>query len=244
MSKQLEYHKQKIYVCLQEHPGLHISKIAETIGINISLLKIIIEEMINDGLLLAFEDAGFKRYYVNGQHEKPHAQKMNDIRKKIYMLVAEQPGLNLTTIAEMLNMRISLAEYHLFLLEKNGLIQGQKDTGFKRYYVKDATIRSEDRILLGLLRQEIPLKIILLLLKHKTLQHKDILQHFDLAPSTLTYHINKLLKEGIIDVQTFGTEKGYFLKNKTAIVAFLTKYNLNKMIETFSDTWDDLSYDI
>ncbi len=244
MPKLMDATKQKIYQFLEENPGLHVSKIAEKMNMNISCLQEILDDLCREEVLHISYEGGFKRYYINEHQTTIHSQKMNELRKKIYTLISEHPGLNLTSIAEMLHMRVSLAEYHLFLLEKNGAIISIKETGFKRYYTKDTHISSDDRILLGLLRQEIPLKIILLLLKHPHLQHKELLEHFDIAPSTLTYHINKLLKDKIIDVQTYGAEKGYAIKNKRMVVEFLTRYKLHTMVETFTDTWNTLSYDI
>jgi len=83
-------------------------------------------------------------------------------RKKIYKLISKNPGLHLSMIADLLNMRISLVEYHLSYLEKNELIVARKEQYYKRYYVKDR-VGTRDKKVMALLRQEMPLRIVLFL---------------------------------------------------------------------------------
>ena len=45
-----------------------------------------------------------------------------ETRKKIYHLIAKNPGLNLSKIAEMLQMNVPLVDYHTRYLKDDGLI--------------------------------------------------------------------------------------------------------------------------
>ena len=169
---------------------------------------------------------------------------MNDIleletRRKIYNLILENPGLHLSKIAEILKMRISLVEYHLIFLEKNEIITPVRESGYTRFYVF-GEIGIKDKKILSLLRQEIPLRIILFLLKSDSIQHKDILENIDVAPSTLSYHLKKLVKHSIIATQTYGEERGYSIINKQEIIKLLVKYKPYNLIESFKDIWVDL----
>ena len=133
-------------------------------------------------------------------------------------------------------------EESILHLEKEGKIHTVKEGGYKRYYVKSSDLGVTERRMLALFRQELPLKIVLLLLNTPNLQHKELLKHFDISASTLSYHLNKLLQDGIIDVVTYGEGKGYFIKNKKAVLEFLTRYKLSKMVSNFTDMWSDLNY--
>jgi len=172
---------------------------------------------------------------------------MNDVleletRRKIYGLVAKNPGLHLSKIAELLDMRISLVEYHLIHLIKNQVIDANKESGYLRFYVK-GKIGIEDKKILSVLRQNIPLRILLYLLKNEILKHKEILENIDVAPSTLSYHLKKLVKYGLISVQTYGEEKGYSIVNRELIVGLLIQYKPYNLIESFKDIWIDLQVD-
>jgi predicted transcriptional regulator len=163
-----------------------------------------------------------------------------ETRRKIYDLVAKNPGLHLSKIADLLNMRVSLAEYHLLYLEKNQMVTPVSESGYTRYYVKGG-IGTEDKRVLALLRQDVPLRIILLLLKCVSSQHKELLQNIDVAPSTLSYHLKKLVACGIISVQTYGEERGYSVINKEMITRLLIQYKPYNLIESFKDVWTDLT---
>jgi predicted transcriptional regulator len=140
-------------------------------------------------------------------------------------------------------MRISLAEYHLLQMEKTNFIIAHKDNSghYKRYYVGDSDIGAEDKKLLSLLRQEICLRIVVYLLLKNKLRHRDLLQNLDIASSTLSFHISKLTKNGIIEINTYGDDKGYSLRNKKKIFRILVEYGLHLLLEDFRDAWKDLS---
>jgi len=165
-----------------------------------------------------------------------------ETRRKIYDLIAKNPGLHLSKIAELLGMRISLVEYHLFYLEKNELLVPVDEAGYNRYYVK-GEIGTADKKALALLRQNFPLRIVILLLKCDSSQHKELLQNLDCAPSTLSYHLKKLVKCGIVSVQSYGEEKGYSIVDKPMVTRLLVKYKPYSLIESFKDVWVDLKVD-
>lgn len=163
-----------------------------------------------------------------------------ETRRKIHNLISKTPGLHLSKIAEILKMRISLVEYHLIYLEKNQIVNPIKESGYVRYYIK-GKVGIEDKKILSILRQEIPLKIVLYILKREILQHKEILQYLNIAPSTLSYHLKKLLKYKIITVETYGEDKGYCINNKKMIVGVLVQYKPFDLFESFRDIWIDFT---
>ena len=161
-------------------------------------------------------------------------------RRNIYNLIQENPGLHLSKIAELSKLRISHVEYHLGYLEKHEVIVCIKEEGYRRYYVKE-TVGIKDKAVLALLRQEIPLKIVLYLLRYPRSLHKDILEHFDIAPSTLSYHLKKLQKRGIIDVHT--TPKGerqYSVVDEKEMTRILMQFKPYVAVDSFAGIWEDL----
>lgn len=162
-------------------------------------------------------------------------------QKQIYQLIIKQPGLNLTTIAETLGMSIELARYHLQYLEKNELINSEKEEGFHRYYLK-GEIGVKDKKFLSLFRQEMLLRIVLFLLKNPNSRHKEILEHFEMdTRSLLSYYLKRLVKKEILAMQEEGKEHRYRVLNEEEIVRFLIKYEPYKMLEGITDTWSDLN---
>jgi len=164
-----------------------------------------------------------------------------DTRKKIYQLIEQNPGLNLSTIAEMLSLDFQLVDYHTRYFEKQDLITIVKESGFKRYYVK-GSIGVMEQKLFDILRQDIPLKIVLFLLKNPSAKYQEILAAFDISKSTLSYHLKKLVKNKIVTVQPQGDEWAYVLVNEKDLIRFLLKYRPSDVLKRFKDAWDDFSF--
>ncbi len=242
MGYQTETDKIKIQEIIEKNPGIYLSKITEIIKLNISEVENIIRELEKENIIHCSFESGYKRYFKSKKTEHIHENKVYEIREIIYQLIKEKPGLYLSKIAEHLEMSVPLAEYHLSSLEKSGKIVTIKEKGFRRYYTKTEELGAFDRKTIALLRQKLPLQIVILLLKNSQMRHKDLMNHFDLAPSTLSYHLSKLLKQGIIDVKTYGKEKGYQIVNKRVLISYLTKYKIYTMAENLGDTWFDIKY--
>jgi predicted transcriptional regulator len=163
-----------------------------------------------------------------------------ETRRKIYDTISKNPGLHLSKIADLLQMRISHVEYHVHYLEKHDIITADKSTGYLRFYIK-GTISVQDKRYLTILRQKTLLHIVVFLLKNDIVQHKDILENVSVSPSTLSYHLKKLVKHEIIDVQRFGEDKGYQIKNREEIIAWLIQYKPFDLYEGFTNVWTDLT---
>lgn len=164
-----------------------------------------------------------------------------ETRRKIYDLVSRNPGLHLSKIAEILKMRTSLVEYHLLFLKKNNAIRVVKQSGYTRYYV-EGSIGISDKKTLSILRQEIPLQVVIYLIKNDDSPHKDILKNVDVSPSTLSYHLKKMTDNGIIHLNE-DKKNVYTLSNKEEIVKLLMNYKPFNLFDSFKDIWVDLSFD-
>lgn len=228
--------QKKIYSMILKYPMLYRTKIALLLDMNISIVEQLLDNLEKKGLIVSTEEEGLKKYYVKDKKNQLDQSRMVQSQQKIYELIQKNPGLHLSKISELMNMRLSLAQYHLLNLEHDNLIISVTEGGYKRYYVKDSTIGTEEKKLLALLRQEIPLKIVLFLLKKTTAKHKEIMEHLGISPSNLSYHLNRLVKYEIIEVKSYGDEKGYKLKNKKEVLQCLLNYIV---IDGFKDLWDD-----
>jgi len=158
------------------------------------------------------------------------------IRKEIYKLLELNPGLNLTTISEMLNISVALADYHLHYMGSNELITVNKEGGYKRYYIK-GSIGTEDKKVISLLRQELILNIILYFLKNPYSKPREIRKAIEISPSLLTYYLKKLVKYGIIKERDTGEKKEYFVVNEKQVVGLIIRYKPNILLKRFRDTW-------
>ena len=163
-----------------------------------------------------------------------------ETRRKIYDTISKNPGLHLSKIADLLQMRISHVEYHVHFMEKHDIITSEKTSGYIRFYIK-GTVGVQDKRFLSVLRQKTLLHIILFLLKNDVVQHKDLLENVSISPSTLSYHLKKLVHHDIVEVQRVGENKGYHLKNREEIIRWLIEYKPYDLYEEFTNVWTDLT---
>ena len=159
-----------------------------------------------------------------------------EIRKKIYKILLLNPGLNLSTIAEQLSISVPLADYHLHYLKENGLITTEKEGGYKRYYVR-GKIGSEDKKILSLFNQEIPLKLAIFLLRNPHSKPKEIRRKLEISPALLTYYLKKLIRYGVIAERPGDEKKRFVILNEKQVIRLLIRYRPNILLERFKDTW-------
>lgn len=234
--------EKKIYSFIEKNPGLYLSKIVELLDMPISSLENFLQKMQREGKITTVEKTGYKRFYVDKGKLRAKDKRVVEIRDRIYYLISKNPGLHLSKIAELMDIRVSLLEYHLNYLEKNSEITAATQGGhYKRYYTKDSGVGYQDKKIIDILRKEIPLKIVVFLLENPNSRYKEIQEHLGISAPLLTYHLNKLMENKIVNEPTY-TSKEYSIINEKEITKFLKKYRMYSLIGGFKDVWADLDY--
>jgi len=165
-----------------------------------------------------------------------------EIRREIYNLVLKYPGLHLREISRRMYIPFSTLKYHLDYLEKHEILHGKSDGRYIRYYVEYKVGRREKQIL-NLLRLDTPRNIILYLLIHLYSSQIDISGSLGKHPTTIEFHLKKLLemdiitpvevKDGkvyreikpkVVECSPVGKEKIYVLKDPQVIYDLLITY--------------------
>jgi predicted transcriptional regulator len=176
-----------------------------------------------------------------------------DTRRSIYELVSSQPGLHLREIARRLGMHINLVEYHLGHLIRSELVVEVRDAGYSRYFPTGPPgggagagadrLTSQEKRVLALLRQPMPLRIIVYLVAAGRAQHRELCAHLGCAPSTLTYHMQRLVAQQVASQVTAGEGKGYSLVDRRGIARLLMLYRPEPFdqIDAFTELWLDLA---
>ena len=165
-----------------------------------------------------------------------------ETRRNIFDILKKNPGLHLSKIAQTLKLRVSLVEYHLRYLEKHGLIQSDRHTGYNRYFIM-GEIKSIPKKNFSILRQKTLLTIVLFLLKKKQAKHKEILNKIDVSAATLSYHLKRLVKNNILEVDQQGTSRIYRIKNSEELIMWLIKYKPYNLLDGFNEIWLDFTFE-
>ncbi|MFQ5911311.1 MAG: winged helix-turn-helix transcriptional regulator [Thermoplasmata archaeon] len=170
-----------------------------------------------------------------------------ETRRQIFDLVVENPGLHLREIQRRLNMSVTLADHHLRILEKEGLLTVLEEGGYKRFYPSPRAARPiplspEDKKGLALLRQEGPLLIVLHILSHGPIRHGELQERTGLPPSTVSYHLGKLMKSGVVARAPREEGRTYGVLDPQRIALLITAYRPAEedFIDRFADLWRKL----
>ena len=234
--------RRRIIDILIKNPGLSTAQLAKILSISPSKAEKYLIFLQNNGEVLSLPYRGESSYYVRKRRRGSREKRTQEVRSKITDLLLEHPGMNMSAIAEKLDMSPQLAEYHLLNMERQYLIIGVKEEGeyYRRFYVKESEVGVRDKKILAILRQEHLLRIVLLIMKYPNVNHKDLSEHLNITPGTLTHHLIRLEECDLLDVVTSGREKEYKIKQTNEIIQLIRKYIFDIITERFHDIWDDL----
>jgi predicted transcriptional regulator len=163
-----------------------------------------------------------------------------ETRRNIYNIILQNPGLHVSKIAEILDLSFQLIDYHLVYMQRHGLITVEYEKGYKRCYIT-GEIGAEDKKILHFLRQELPLTIILYLLKNPYARHRDIYKEIGVSSPLSSYHLRKLVKNGIIEVSNSGKKYGYVVIDDKKVISLIIRYRPTCVAKMVNDTWADFA---
>lgn len=165
------------------------------------------------------------------------------IRRRVYEEVLRYPGIHVRGLERNLGVSAPLAQYHLRKLVEEGWVEVHEQGGYSRHYPtrkgRTAHVSDEDMPLVGLLREELPLHVALLLLDHGPQTHAELVERLGVAKSTLSYHLAKMAAAGLVDREP-GTTR-LRLADRDRVYRLLLAYRPTPdLLDAFADLWEDL----
>lgn len=164
-----------------------------------------------------------------------------EARRRIYEHIVANPGTHLRAVKEALEMPMGQLEYHLHFLEVQGLVGAKDDRYYKRFFPSE--MGATDRRLLSALRQEMPRRIVLLVLESPGVDHRTIQESTGLGASTLSFYMRDLIEKGLIERRREGRRSLYTVLDVDRVVKVLITYRpsfLDRMVDAFLETWFEL----
>lgn len=163
-------------------------------------------------------------------------------RRRIYSIIAKNPGLHFRELQRRTSIAIGALQYHTDFLKKSHLIRAEKDGKFVRFFPIREKQLEENNKLLPLLRHDSLRKIIIFLLTKKTATNKLISQKTGMAPSTVSWHLNSLLTQNIVVKKTRGRKSLFSLVDKDQIANILIHHKksfLDELVDNFVEVWQE-----
>jgi DNA-binding transcriptional ArsR family regulator len=162
-----------------------------------------------------------------------------DTRRRIYQFLQKFPGAHMREIGREAAIPMGTLEYHLHYLVKANLLTTRQDARYTRYFPTGELSR-QDKDVLALLRQKVPRQIAAHLLLAPGSSHGQLLTKFALSPSTLSFHLKKLVTAGIVSQDKQGRENLYRVVDVEGVARVLIQHKesfLDDVIDRFADVW-------
>lgn len=118
-------------------------------------------------------------------------------RVQIYNFIKNNPGINFRGICNSLTLPIGVAQYHLAVLTKGGLISNRRDGRNKRYF-ESKKFSSIEKKIISVLRQETAAKILAILHNDESASHGNLAQRLNISSQALTWHMKRLKESGLV----------------------------------------------
>jgi predicted transcriptional regulator len=160
-------------------------------------------------------------------------------RRRIYDYIKVVPGIHLRALQRELSMPLGTLEYHLYQMEREGLLVTREDGRFKGYFPADELDR-RDRDYLYYLRQEMPRRISVEVAHEPGVSFQHLAQRLPISPSTLSFHLKKLLKAGMLAEQQVGREKTYTCAEAERVQKLVVRYRktfVDEVVDRFAEAW-------
>lgn len=164
-------------------------------------------------------------------------------RNKIYKTINKSPGLHFRELQRRTKIATGSLQYHLDFLLKRHLIKSEKRGKFVRYYSTRGVQLGADEQTIGLLRQPSLRKIILFLLTKKRANNEKIAASVGLSPSTVSWHMVKLMQGGLVERRRVGRKTFFYIVDAENISQLLSSYKksfLDEMVDSFVEIWDEM----
>lgn len=163
-----------------------------------------------------------------------------DARRQIYEYILATPGTHLRGVHRAVGLPFGQVLYHLNYLEKLEMVVVKKDGKFSRYFIRNLLGRREKDVI-SVLRHEVPRTISVLLLFHKHMSHKQILEHVPVSPSTLSFHLAKMVDAQVVAREQRGRESIYRLVDAELTTKTLIRHRASfqcGVVDRFCEVFD------
>lgn len=145
----------------------------------------------------------------------------NGTRTQIYNYIESNPGIQFRGICASLSLPVGLAQYHLGVLVKAGLVSFIRDGRYKRFFPSKKFSKKE-MLTISLLRHETAKRILEALLNRKQLSHGELAGEVSITSQALTWQMKSLKKTEFVLQATEGLKTIYSLDEASA--PLLKKY--------------------
>lgn len=130
-------------------------------------------------------------------------------RSAIFSAIQKNPGIHLHGLARETKTTIGTLRHHLHMLIDTEKVSERHNAADVSFYENDGTYTPVQQVVLRHLRNETRKKILCILLDNPSSGRDEIARETAMNGATITWHMNRLEKDGIIQAQRIGRRTCY-----------------------------------
>lgn len=124
----------------------------------------------------------------------------NEVRSQVYSVIEQSPGTYISEVSEQVSASRSTVRYHVRILEDEGLIDGDADRGKHRFYPTG----SDDPALAAAMNDDATARVLDSIARLEPAAVSAIAEDLDRAPGTVSYHLDRLAEDDLIEQERTG----------------------------------------
>ena len=144
-----------------------------------------------------------------------------DRTSKILKIIQNNPGIYVREILKKSKLENGVVQYHLKKLERESKVKFDKRTRYKRYYSVD--VNEEEFPIIANIRKKSKKNLLFAILSSDDPSFDDIMHKLHKSPSTISWNISGLVKDGLVEKISKNGKKVYRVKNKELLKKTLHK---------------------
>ena len=137
-------------------------------------------------------------------------------RQIIYNYIKENPGQHLREVSRNIDIPFTTLRYHIRVLLNLELIELKFIDHNKKFFAS-GEVNNLDKQLLSIIRKKIPFRIYMQFLFSGMSTQKELSEELEVDPATISYHLKKMIKLGIIEQAPIENGNVYPFLNKNFV---------------------------
>ena len=143
----------------------------------------------------------------------------------IFEYINNHPGTHLREIGRELELGMGDLQYHIYALEKSGMIKTIR-RGLYKYVFPSGLFGDKQTSILSAISLESECKILLCLSKKPWLTQMELARLTQLVPATIVWHMKRLVDQKIVERKKMGKFVSYSLTSDTQdLQSFIQNYH-------------------
>ncbi|MBP2145926.1 putative transcriptional regulator [Methanofollis sp. W23] len=132
-------------------------------------------------------------------------------RRQILMCISDNPGITVSEIAGATEISRGTVNYHLFRLQRKGLVHRTGQGNTFGYFAYSETLNATEEHLLIHLKSQTKKKLISLLMETPDISQSEAAETVKVSRATITWHMKKLIRDGLVESRKEGRTMHYRL---------------------------------